>query len=116
MVYNLTDVLSVNHNWINAFNVHWSWQLLKETYLRAKLLIEDCKFDGMDIFVDDWWMQFREMCSSEEFEELVQNMVRADCGMSLLDYLQFLQFALTQQHVFQSESYISLDGSNIRSL
>jgi len=49
------------------------------------------------------------MCSSEEFEELVQNMVKADCGMSFLDYVQFLQFALTQQQRCQSESYTSLD-------
>lgn len=40
-------------------------------------------------------------------------MVRADCGMSFFDYIQFLQFALTKLQGSQSESYTSLDGPNL---
>lgn len=42
-VENLEDTLSVNHNWINGFNVHWAWQLLHEEHAAAARAIEDCR-------------------------------------------------------------------------
>ena len=29
-VVNEADTLSINHNWINAANVSWTWELLQE--------------------------------------------------------------------------------------
>ena len=28
-VLNTTDALSINHNWINAHSLHWTWALLR---------------------------------------------------------------------------------------
>ena len=28
-VENVTDALSINHNWVNAANIHYSWRLLQ---------------------------------------------------------------------------------------
>ena len=43
VVHNLTDVLSINENWINAFNVKWTWELVKQTYLHAQNQLSDLR-------------------------------------------------------------------------
>lgn len=45
-VENLTDTLSVNHNWFNAHNVHWAWVLLRRQRGLAAQGIEDCRWAG----------------------------------------------------------------------
>lgn len=42
-VMNLEDTLSINHNWLNAYNVHWAWALLQQEYKDAAAAIEDCR-------------------------------------------------------------------------
>ena len=42
-VHNLEDCLSINHNWINAHNVHWSWALVQQEYRGAAAAIQDCR-------------------------------------------------------------------------
>ncbi|KAK9822489.1 hypothetical protein WJX81_002142 [Elliptochloris bilobata] len=65
-VVNLADTLSVNANWLNAFNVHWAGGLLRREHAQAAAAIEDC----------------RESCSSAaEFEALVQRNLAANAGM-----------------------------------
>jgi hypothetical protein len=39
-VHNVADTLSVNHNWINACNVHWTYQLLRRDLADATAAIE----------------------------------------------------------------------------
>lgn len=43
-VMNLAETLSINHNWINAFNVHWTWALLARQRDEAADAIEDCRW------------------------------------------------------------------------
>lgn len=42
-VENLEDTVSVNHNWINGFNVAWSVMLLCSTFQQAVELLYDCR-------------------------------------------------------------------------
>ena len=44
MVRNLEDTLSINHNWLNAFNLHWGWALLQRERAEAAAAIEDCRY------------------------------------------------------------------------
>ena len=43
-VANLEDTLSINHNWLNAHNVHWAWALLAQQHREAAGAIEDCRW------------------------------------------------------------------------
>jgi len=42
-VHNVADTLSVNHNWINACNVHWTYQLLRRDLADATAAIEGAR-------------------------------------------------------------------------
>jgi oxalate decarboxylase/phosphoglucose isomerase-like protein (cupin superfamily) len=42
-VENLADTLSVNANWLNAFNAHWAVALLRRERAQAAAAIEDCR-------------------------------------------------------------------------
>jgi hypothetical protein len=42
-VENLEDTLSINHNWLNAHNVHWAWALARRECAEAAAGIEDCQ-------------------------------------------------------------------------
>lgn len=43
-VENLEDTLSINHNWINGFSIHWTWALLQQKCETAASFIEDCRY------------------------------------------------------------------------
>jgi hypothetical protein len=40
---NELDTLSINHNWLNAHNVHHSWALLQQEHRAATAQLEDCR-------------------------------------------------------------------------
>ena len=42
-VENLRDTLSINHNWLNAHNIHWAASLLRSERAEAVAAIEDCR-------------------------------------------------------------------------
>lgn len=42
-VRNLEDTLSINHNWLNGYNMHWAWALLQQEHADATAAIEDCR-------------------------------------------------------------------------
>ena len=42
-VENIADTLSVNANWLNAFNLHWACELLRRERAQAAAAIEDCR-------------------------------------------------------------------------
>lgn len=42
-VENLEDTISINHNWLNGFNVLWSANLLCHTFTKAIELLCDCR-------------------------------------------------------------------------
>ena len=43
-VENVEDTLSINHNWLNAYNIHWSWKHMQEEHTVAEQAIEDCRY------------------------------------------------------------------------
>lgn len=45
-VVNEADTLSINHNWLNAHNVHRSWALLAAEHAAATAALEDCRCVG----------------------------------------------------------------------
>jgi oxalate decarboxylase/phosphoglucose isomerase-like protein (cupin superfamily) len=44
MVTNEAPTLSINHNWLNAHNVHWAWELLRSRHQKATQHLEDCRW------------------------------------------------------------------------
>ena len=74
-VENLEDTLSINHNWFNACNINYSWELLQRERHEAEQAICDC----------------RSMCANEdEFEELVQKNVTANASMNYENFASLL--------------------------
>ncbi|CAO2826404.1 unnamed protein product [Amaranthus hypochondriacus] len=71
-VHNLEDAISINHNWFNAFNLDWVWDLLVGDYNEAKELIED----------------IRDIC--DDFESLCQRNLAANTGMNFYDFFSFV--------------------------
>ncbi|XP_065875119.1 arginine-specific demethylase JMJ20 isoform X2 [Euphorbia lathyris] len=71
-VHNLEDTISINHNWYNAHNLSWVWDLLWRDYNEAKGYIED----------------IREIC--DDFEALCQRNLAANTGMNFIDFVIFL--------------------------
>ncbi|KAJ8771808.1 hypothetical protein K2173_026985 [Erythroxylum novogranatense] len=71
-VHNLEDTVSINHNWFNAYNISWVWNLLLRDYEEAKEYIEDIR----DI--------------SDDFESLCQRNLAANTGMNFIDFFVFL--------------------------
>ncbi|KAL3152641.1 hypothetical protein ABBQ32_001655 [Trebouxia sp. C0010 RCD-2024] len=80
-VHNLEDTLSINHNWLNGYNMHWAWALLQQEHVAATAAIEDC----------------RSGCSAEEFEELVQRNMAANCGMNYAFMTDFMRAILSRE-------------------
>ena len=42
-VHNVADTLSINHNWLNAHNLHWALALLQSEREDAVAAIQDCR-------------------------------------------------------------------------
>ncbi|PNG99490.1 JmjC domain-containing protein 4, partial [Tetrabaena socialis] len=74
-VENLADTLSLNHNWVNGHNLHWTWALLRRQYVDAAAAIDDC----------------RELCAADEFEGLVQANLKANAGLDFRGFVELLQ-------------------------
>ncbi|TVU34050.1 hypothetical protein EJB05_15875 [Eragrostis curvula] len=70
--FNKEDTISINHNWFNAYNLHWVWNLLYEDYKVAKEYIED----------------IRDIC--DDFEGLCQRNLAANTGMNFYDFFIFI--------------------------
>ncbi|KAK3164519.1 hypothetical protein QOZ80_1AG0020350 [Eleusine coracana subsp. coracana] len=71
-VHNLEDTISINHNWFNAYNLHWVWNLLYDDYKVAREYIED----------------IRDIC--DDFEGLCQRNLAANTGMNFYDFFIFI--------------------------
>ncbi|VFQ97258.1 unnamed protein product [Cuscuta campestris] len=70
-VHNLEDTISINHNWFNAYNLSWVWELLLRDYHEAQEYIVDLK-------------------ECDDFEELCQRNLAANTGMNIKDFFAFL--------------------------
>ncbi|KAK9901594.1 hypothetical protein WJX75_003934 [Coccomyxa subellipsoidea] len=91
-VTNLEDTLSINHNWLNAFNLHWGWALLCREHAEAAAAIEEC----------------RETCSSaEEFEALVQRNMAANCGLDFRAAAAFAVAAIDETGQLAADSCLA---------
>ncbi|KNC29011.1 putative JmjC domain-containing protein 4 [Lucilia cuprina] len=71
-VWNITDTISVNHNWFNACNLQRIWYNLNNQMEKVVKEIDDCR--QMDNFI-----------------EHCQTMLRASFGLNYLDFLQLLE-------------------------
>ncbi|KAK6148337.1 hypothetical protein DH2020_019249 [Rehmannia glutinosa] len=77
-VHNLEDTISIIHNWFNAYNISWVWDLLLREYNEAKGYIEDIK----------------DIC--DDFEGLCQRNLAANAGMDFRDFfILVIRFALS---------------------
>ncbi|EDW90270.1 2-oxoglutarate and iron-dependent oxygenase JMJD4 homolog [Drosophila yakuba] len=72
-VWNLTDTISVNHNWFNACNIALVWQNLKNNLKAVCNEISDCQ-------------------QMDNFEAHCQTMLRASFGINYLDFIELLEF------------------------
>ncbi|KAI5060603.1 hypothetical protein GOP47_0025023 [Adiantum capillus-veneris] len=72
-VTNLEDTISINHNWINGYNLHWVWELILTDYKETRASIEDIR-----LIADD-------------FEELCQRNLAENSGMNFKDLFLFLR-------------------------
>ena len=53
-VQNLEDTLSINHNWLNGYNIHWAWALLQQEHSDATAAIEDCRYSASGSSTHMW--------------------------------------------------------------
>lgn len=72
-VLNVTDTISVNHNWFNACNVALVWRNLLANLLAVHKEISDCQ-------------------QMDNFEAHCQTMLRASFGINYLDFIELLEF------------------------
>ncbi|WJX78702.1 hypothetical protein P8452_61893 [Trifolium repens] len=68
------DTISINHNWFNAYNLSWVWNLILRDYNEAKEYIEDIK----------------DIC--DDFEGLCQRNLAANTGMNFYDFFTFISY------------------------
>ncbi|XAR50213.1 hypothetical protein NMG60_11004479 [Bertholletia excelsa] len=101
-VHNLEDTISINHNWFNAHNLSWVWDLLLRDYKEAKEYIEDIK----------------DIC--DDFEGLCQRNLAANTGMNFHDFFTFMvhfSFAnLVQLYLLLKQHGNSISTSSKRAL
>ncbi|KAH8419375.1 hypothetical protein KR222_010036 [Zaprionus bogoriensis] len=72
-VLNVTDTISVNHNWFNACNVSLVWRNLLANLQAVRREIADCR-------------------QMDNFEAHCQTMLRASFGINYLDFIELLEF------------------------
>lgn len=94
-VLNVTDTISVNHNWFNACNVALVWHNLLGNLLAVHKEISDCQ-------------------QMDNFEAHCQTMLRASFGINYLDFIELLEFIAARrlanlQDQNKSNSFILFD-------
>ncbi|MCO5599468.1 hypothetical protein L7F22_053572 [Adiantum nelumboides] len=87
-VTNLEDTISINHNWINGYNLHWLCELVLIDYKEARASIEDIRL------------------IADNFEELCQRNLAANSGMNFKDLFLFLKRMMVYffSYLYQSRS------------
>ena len=79
-VLNMTDTLSINHNWFNATNIQYIWNQLRCELQNVKKEISDC-FEVND----------------EEWKTTCQKVLLASHGMNYSTFIDLLQVILTNR-------------------
>ena len=54
-VENIEDTLSINHNWLNGYNIHWALDHLKKEHSGASQAIDDCRYKSCAIACLVWF-------------------------------------------------------------
>lgn len=72
-VHNITDTISVNHNWLNGCNIQQIWKNLAFSMQQVIAEIEDCR-------------------QMENFDEHCQTMLCASFGLNFYDFLDILEY------------------------
>ncbi|XP_055916738.1 2-oxoglutarate and iron-dependent oxygenase JMJD4 homolog [Eupeodes corollae] len=90
-VWNLTDTISINHNWFNACNAPTIWRNLAQCMQRVIHEIEDCR-------------------QMDNFEEHCQTMLRASFGINYSDFLNILEHIIAKR---LHQSYHNHNNNNI---
>ncbi|KAG5536941.1 hypothetical protein RHGRI_024390 [Rhododendron griersonianum] len=96
------DTISINHNWFNAYNIFWVWDLLLRDYNEAKEYIADIK----------------DIC--DDFEELCQRNLAANTGMNFQDFFVFIvrfsfaNLVLLYRLVRDNENFVGLSSQRAR--
>lgn len=72
-MHNISDTISVNHNWFNACNLQQIWQNLAFSMEQVVAEIEDCR-------------------QMDNFEEHCHTMLRASFGINIYDFLNILEY------------------------
>jgi len=85
-VLNMTDTLSINHNWFNATNIQYIWNQLRCELQRVQKEISDC------YEVND-----------EEWKSLCQKVLLASHGMNYTTFIDLLQVIMMNRVKSQSQ-------------
>ncbi|ALC40234.1 CG7200 [Drosophila busckii] len=83
-VWNVTDTISVNHNWFNACNAPLVWRNLLGNLQAVYKEIADCR-------------------QMDNFEAHCQTMLRASFGINYLDFIELLECIASQRLAAQLE-------------
>ena len=72
-VVNLCETLSVNHNWVNACNIEFMWNSLKEDLKGSQ-------------------QQLIDLVDLPDYDILCQQLLKGNCGVDLTDFYNFVYF------------------------
>lgn len=94
-VWNLTDTISVNHNWFNACNIHIIWNSICNNLQKVINEIEDCR-------------------TMNNFTEHCQTMLRATFGLNFHELFDILEHIAKKRvaHLENQENLISFGKYN----
>ncbi|XP_073822183.1 jumonji domain containing 4 [Musca autumnalis] len=91
-VCNVTDTISVNHNWFNACNLQRIWNNLSQQMQRVMAEIDDCR-------------------QMDNFNEHCQTMLRASFGINYLDFIQLIQ-SITERRLIARNNNNTASDTN----
>lgn len=99
-VENLTDAVSINHNWLNATNAAQVWEFLKKELAAVHDAISDVR-DSFD--------------SSLDFETHCQTLMHANSGINCAEWLSLLCCAATEisDHLSSEADCTSGEGTDL---
>ncbi|XP_017067900.2 2-oxoglutarate and iron-dependent oxygenase JMJD4 homolog [Drosophila eugracilis] len=90
-VWNLTDTISINHNWFNACNISMVWQNLRNNLKAVCEEISDCQ-------------------QMDNFEAHCQTMLRASFGINYLDFIELLEYIATRRLAEETTKFLLFDS------
>lgn len=88
-VHNVTDCVSINHNWTNGFGLAFAWPFLREASARVSAELDHLHpARGGELAFG----------SAREFFAHCQLVLRADAGMALADFVAMLREGIGRAH------------------